>query len=140
MIAPVVPPQAPLQQLIHGTMPTPAVVATRDDDVVYGLSTVGQGGRVVDRRMFARLGWHPGERVRIDRTDGDVLVVSRDPDGPVVVHEGFVRVPYRVRRRAGLFLGDRVLLLGRISRGRLAIHPPTAMQELFAPSLRLLER
>ncbi|MFI9504762.1 hypothetical protein [Nocardia sp. NPDC052566] len=70
-----------------------------------------------------------------------ILVLGPAPDGvAVVTRDEFFRIPYRVRRRVGLFIGDRVLLIGRRSRNRLAIHPPAAMDELFDVTLRLLER
>ncbi|MCX4097943.1 hypothetical protein [Nocardia sp. alder85J] len=109
-------------------------------DVLVGISTVGQAGRVVDRTLMRKLGWAPGTRLRIRIADAGVLVVERDTDGPVIVRgSGCFAIPYRMRRRVNLFVGDRVLLLGRVTRGRLAIHPPAAIDTLFTTSFDLLE-
>ncbi|MCC3311447.1 MULTISPECIES: hypothetical protein [Nocardia] len=141
VIAPVIPPQTPLQQLIEGArFPHPSPVRVPSADVMYGMSTVGEAGRVLDRKVFAGLGWAPGTRLTVRCDDHGVLVASADPEGSVLVREGFVRIPYRQRRRVNLFVGDRVLLLGRQTRQRLAIAPPAAMEELFAAGLALLER
>ncbi|MCX4095769.1 hypothetical protein [Nocardia sp. alder85J] len=65
--------------------------------------------------------------------------MERDPDGPVTVRaSGCFAVPYRIRRRVNLFAGDRVLLLGRVTRDRLAVHPPAAIDTLFTTSFDLL--
>ncbi|MEV2221759.1 hypothetical protein AB0E01_18020 [Nocardia vinacea] len=56
MIAPVIPPQSPLQELIHGALPTTPTVRPADGDVVYGICTVGDGGRILDKLGFAALG------------------------------------------------------------------------------------
>lgn len=141
MIAPIVPPQAPLQELLHGQLTPPVAVRIRSEDVVYGMSTVGDGGRLLDRRLFGLLGWVPGTRldIRCDRR-GVLLVGPTDDGDAIVTRQDFFRVPYRLRRRVNLFIGDRVLLIGRRSRGRLAVHPPVAMDEMFTASLLLLER
>ncbi|GAB2443217.1 hypothetical protein GCM10027262_60640 [Nocardia tengchongensis] len=67
----------------------------------------------------AALAWSAGDRLSL-RVDGAVLVtepiVDAVPDALMVVRTGFVRLPYRWRRRVNLFLGDRVLLLANPSR------------------------
>ena len=50
MIPPLIIPQAPLEELIHGPLPTPRQpVRIADGDIVYDVSTVGEAGRVPDR-------------------------------------------------------------------------------------------
>ncbi|WP_156055775.1 hypothetical protein [Nocardia sp. NRRL WC-3656] len=141
MIAPVIPPQTPLQQLIHGPHPLPPLsVSPPDADLVVGMVTVGEAGRVLDRKVFAALGWQLGDRLSLRCDDHGVLVASGDHEGPILMRDGFIRIPYRQRRCVQLFIGDRVLLLGRRTRERLAIVAPAAMETLFAPGLALLER
>ncbi|WP_280337487.1 hypothetical protein [Nocardia wallacei] len=94
----------------------------------------------MDRALFTRLGWARGDRLAIRCGEHDVLVATRAEDGPVPMRDRFVRVPYRLRRRVSLFLGDRVLLVGRISRGGVVICPPATMERFLADGLRLLER
>ncbi|MFE3989845.1 hypothetical protein ACFXPR_35665 [Nocardia tengchongensis] len=142
MIPLLVPPQGPLQELLHGPMIAPRPPPLRPSDLAY-VSTVGHGGRIVDRQLFAALGWSEGDRLGL-RTEGAVLVVEPATDvasgAVMVVRAGFVRVPYRWRRRVNLFLGDRVLLLANPSRKRLAIYAPTALAEVFGPVLDGLSR
>ncbi|QIS09735.1 AbrB/MazE/SpoVT family DNA-binding domain-containing protein [Nocardia arthritidis] len=105
------------------------------------MSTVGEAGRILDRHLLARLGWVPGTHLDIGCEKHGLLVASPAVDGvAVVTGDEFFRIPFRLRRRVSLFIGDRVLLIGRRSRNRLAIHPPAAMDELLGTSLRLLER
>ncbi|WP_156511207.1 hypothetical protein [Nocardia nova] len=141
MIAPVIPPQTPLQQLIHGAHTLPALPAPAPDaDLVAGMSTLGRGGRIVDRKVFAALGWDTRDRLALRRAEHGILVASADPEGPILMRDGTIHIPLRQRRRVQLVIGDRVLLLGRRTGGRLAIVAPAAMETLFAPGLALLER
>ncbi|WP_083864698.1 hypothetical protein [Nocardia brevicatena] len=138
MIPALIPPQAPLDQLVHGPAPIPPAHHVADGDVVYGVCTVGEAGRILDRHVFTTLGWHPGTRLDIDPTD-DALLVGRLPSGPIrITADGFFRVPFRQRRRVHLFVGDRVLLIGRRSSGRLLLYPPAALNNLLGARLALL--
>ncbi|MEV4233574.1 hypothetical protein AB0J47_00140 [Nocardia sp. NPDC049737] len=140
MIAPVIPPQSPLQELIHGPLPTTPTVRPADGDVVYGICTVGDGGRVLDKLGFAALGWRPGTRLELTRLDAGVLLARPALDGQTTIAAGgYFRIPYRLRRQMSLFVGDRTLLIGHRTRNQLLIHPPAALDQLCAASLRLLE-
>jgi hypothetical protein len=139
MIAPIVPPDGSL----HEPAPDPAAPAAPPavtSGIVYGTCTVGEAGRVMDRAVFGALGWSPGTRLSITVADRGVLLAVPQPGGPVAVRDGFVRIPFRLRRRAGLGIGDRVLLVGAICYEGLAIHAPQAMADVLAPTLRLLEQ
>ncbi|WP_063007158.1 hypothetical protein [Nocardia kruczakiae] len=139
VIAPVIPPQTPLQQLIHGPHSfAPLPVPAPDADLVVGMSTVGRGGRVVDRKVFAALGWEAGDRLMLRCAEHGILVASADPEGPILMRDGTIHIPLRQRRRVQLVIGDRALLLGR--RDRLAIVAPAAIKTVLAPALALLER
>ncbi|WP_157122394.1 hypothetical protein [Nocardia violaceofusca] len=141
MIAPVIPPQTPLQQLIHGPHSlAPLPVPAPDADLVVGMSTVGRGGRVVDRKVFAALGWEAGDRLALRCAEHGILVTSPDPEGPILMRDGTIHIPLRQRRRVQLVIGDRVLLLGRRTGDRLGIVAPAAMETVLAPGLALLER
>ncbi|WP_329408245.1 hypothetical protein OG563_38590 [Nocardia vinacea] len=140
MIAPVIPPQSSLQELIHGPLPESPMVRPADGDVVYGICTVGDGGRVLDKLGFAALDWRPGARLELTRLDAGVLLARPALDGDTVIATGgYFRIPYRLRRQVSLFVGDRTLLIGHRTRKQLLIHPPAALDELCAASLRLLE-
>ncbi|MEV0760431.1 hypothetical protein [Nocardia sp. NPDC050435] len=141
MIEPLIPPQAPWQELLqHGPTSTPRITRHADPDIVYGMCTVGDGGRILARVLLSQLGWSPGLPLLVEPDDG-LLLVRPSADGPTVLGpRRSLRVPFRQRRRVGLSIGDRVLLVGRRSGQRLAIHPPAALDELFTPSLRSLER
>ncbi|MFF0613339.1 hypothetical protein ACFYUD_32205 [Nocardia tengchongensis] len=132
-----------MQELLHGPMIASLPPPLRPSDLTYGLSTVGHWGRIVDRQLFAALGWSDGDRLGL-RTEGAVLVAEPATDvasgALMVVRAGFVRVSYRWRRRVNLFLGDRVLLLANPFRKRLAIYAPTALAEVFGPVLDGLSR
>ncbi|MFX0581069.1 hypothetical protein [Nocardia nepalensis] len=141
MIPPLIPPQAPLEELIHGPLPTPEPpIRVPDADAVYGMSTVGDGGRVSDRHVLGSLGWIPGTRLEAIAVDG-VVVVRPIPGGAVrITSDGYLRIPYRVRRQLCLFVGDRVLLIGHRRHRQLVLHPPAALDERLRASLALMER
>lgn len=140
MIAPVIPPQAPLQELIHGPLPESRTVRPADGDAVYGICTVGDGGRVLDKLGFAVLDWRAGTRLELACLDAGILLARPGVDGHTVIAAGgYFRIPYRLRRRASLFVGDRTLPIGHRARKQLLIHPPATLDGLCAASLRLLE-
>ncbi|MGY4101231.1 hypothetical protein ACW2Q0_16980 [Nocardia sp. R16R-3T] len=139
MITPVIPPQSPLQELIHGPVSTTST-RVANSEVVYGVCTVGEAGRVIDKHAYAVLDWRPGTRLELSCLDAGVLLARPAADGPVLVTAGgFFRIPYRLQRRVSLFIGERALLIGHRTRNQLLIHPPVALDELCAASLRVLE-
>ncbi|UGT69594.1 hypothetical protein LTT66_05215 [Nocardia gipuzkoensis] len=96
----------------------------------------GEAGRVLDKHAFTALGWRPDTRLELACLDSGVLSARPTVDGPVAMTAGgFFRIPYRLRRRVSLFIGDRALLIGHRVSQRLLIHPPAALDELCAPSL-----
>ncbi len=141
VIPPLIPPQGPLEQLIRGPLAAPPDQApVADDDILCGVSTVGESGRVLDRYIFKAIDWRAGTCLRIDPID-NVLIVEAAADGPVrMTADGYFRVPFRQRRRVGLSIGDRVLVTGRRSHGRLLLLPPAALSTLLAARLALLDR
>jgi hypothetical protein len=60
VIAPVIPPQPPLQELVHVPAVTNRVVRPADDDLVYGLCSVGTEAGSPDAITFTALDWRPG--------------------------------------------------------------------------------
>ncbi|PPJ19747.1 hypothetical protein C5E45_16670 [Nocardia nova] len=141
MIPPLIPPQAPLEQLIRGPLPKPVEPQPiRYDDILYGVSTLGEAGRVLDRGVMTALNWMPGTHLHVQPLDGVLLVAPAD-DGPVrVTTGGYFRIPFRQRRRVGLLIGQRVLLMGRRSRKQLLVHPPAAVGRVLSAQLTLLDR
>ncbi|MFD3596438.1 hypothetical protein ACFWU5_27275 [Nocardia sp. NPDC058640] len=139
MIPPLIPPQAPLDELIRGprTQPKPTI-RPRDHDVVYGMSTVGESGRINDRHVLRALNWTLGTRLTIRVHEATMLVIPTH-DGPVqVTADGFFRIPFRRRRETRLLIGDRVLLIGHRRHRQLVVHPPAALDERLHASLALL--
>jgi hypothetical protein len=141
MIAPVIPPQSPLQELVHGPLVTNRAVRPADGDLVYGLCSVGDGGRILDKITFTALDWRPGMRLELICLEATGVLLARPvSEGGIAMTEGgYFRVPYRLRRRVSLSIGQRTLLIGHRTRRALLIHPPAALEELCAASLRLLK-
>ncbi|WP_054812919.1 hypothetical protein [Nocardia arizonensis] len=139
MIAPVIPPQSGLQERVSGPQVTNRVVRPRNGHIQYGLCTVGSGGRIVDRTVFTALGWQPGIRLELTCLDAGALLARPVPHANVTFAEGgYFRVPYRLRRRIRLDIGDRALLIAHRTAHQLLIHPPAAIDELCAASLALV--
>ncbi|WP_280453608.1 hypothetical protein [Nocardia brasiliensis] len=139
MIPALVPPQGQLQELVHGPVPTDQIVRVADGDLVYGVSSVGDGGRIADKHLLSALGCRPSIRLEVAVTETGALLLCPGAAGTVIVtSNGHIRLPYRQRRRVCLFVGDRVLLLGRSSTARLLVYPPAAIGELLAAALPML--
>jgi hypothetical protein len=74
IVPPVIPPQAPLQQLLHGPVAIePWAVRFADGDLAYSMSAVGEAGRIADKHLSVTLGWRPGIRLDIAATDAGLL-------------------------------------------------------------------
>ncbi|WP_067574559.1 hypothetical protein [Nocardia acidivorans] len=69
MIPLLAPLRAPLRELQHGPMTAPPPPPLRPSDLAYGLSTVGHGGRIVDRQLFEALNWSEGDRLSLRPTE-----------------------------------------------------------------------
>lgn len=108
MIPPLIPPQAPLEQLIRGPLPKSAEPEPAPiDDILCGAWALGEAGRVLDRYVMTALNWTPGTHLQIQPLDG-ILFVGPADDGPVqVTADGYFRIPFRQRRRVGLLIGER---------------------------------
>ncbi len=139
MIPLLVPPQGQLHELVHGPVPTDQIVRVADGDLVFGVSSLSDGGRIADKRVLTALGCRPSVRLEVTTTETGAVLVRPSHDGTVVVTgDGYLRIPYRQRRKVCLFIGDRVLLLARCSTQRLLVYPPAALGELLAAGLPLL--
>ncbi|MFI1920368.1 hypothetical protein [Nocardia sp. NPDC020380] len=135
VIPPLVPPPSPLQQLISDPIDPVALLPDRGIEVVYGLAVVADGGRVADKNITAALGWGPGFKIDITPAAHGTLFVRPGSDGGITVsRKGYLRIPYRLRRRVNLFLGDAVLLAAYPERERLAVYSPSALHALLEPS------
>jgi hypothetical protein len=123
VIAPVIPPQSPLQELVHGPLVTNRVVRPADDDLVYGLCCVGDGGRILDKITFTALDWRPGMRLELTCLDAGVLLARPVPEGGIAMTEGgYFRVPYRLR--AETVAAARLLLTHFRTSGTISISRP----------------
>ncbi|WP_328402260.1 hypothetical protein [Nocardia sp. NBC_00403] len=140
MIEPVIPPQTPLQERIHGPLPVRFIPRATDPEIIYGIAVVGDAGRVADRAVLSALDWLPGTRLTVSCSEDRLILVRATTDGSVqVTRAGFFRVPVRKRRRVGLLEGDRVLLVAHCGRKRLLIHPPAVLDGLTSQIRRILE-
>lgn len=133
LIAPLIPPQAPLHELFRTVfhLPPAEQTATRDD-IVYGISAVGAGGRVTAHHMLESLGWIAGTRLDIRSAPEGVLVACpATPGVAVVTNHGYFRIPFRQRRAAEVLIGDRILLVGFPGSQHIRMYPPAALYEIF---------
>ncbi|MEG8179003.1 hypothetical protein GZH49_10715 [Nocardia terpenica] len=134
LIPPIVPPPAPLQQLVHGPLDPLPVRLERSVEVVYGLAIVAEGGRVADLRTVRALDWTTGTALHVKPDDHGVLLVSLAEDTTdttvTIGRNGYLRVPYRLRRRVTLFLGDPVLLAAYPEYRCMAVLAPSALVDL----------
>ena len=88
--------------------PVPAPLAP--EDVVYGIGRIDASGRIADRAVTAGLGWRGGDRLTLT-ADAGIMTARRDPGGMITLPDrGYIAIPAALRRRCGLYPGDRVLL------------------------------
>jgi hypothetical protein len=79
-------------------------------DVVYGFGCIDASGRIADRTVTSALGWRAGDRLTLT-ADAGVVTARRDPGGMVTLPgRAYIAIPGALRRRCGLWPGDRVLL------------------------------
>ncbi|WP_405166618.1 hypothetical protein OG203_16895 [Nocardia sp. NBC_01499] len=133
LVPPAIPPLTPIDELIESLRTTPPPAAAPiERDIVYGMCTVGDAGRIHDKHLLAALGWTVGTRLDIRcRPDGAVLVHSTEYGETHVSANYNFRVPYRQRRIADLNVGDKVLLVAHPADQQLAIYPPPALHAVF---------
>jgi len=105
-----------------------------DRDVVFAMTRLTAGGRLVSKEMLTSLGWPVGERVGFTIRD-QLIVINRDPAGSRAVREpSFVLLPMQVRRACRMQVGDRVLLAALPRRQRLIVHPPSTLAAMTESS------
>ncbi|MFI5898367.1 hypothetical protein ACIA5D_50670 [Actinoplanes sp. NPDC051513] len=108
-------------------LPLMALSEKRAGSAVYGLSTLGAGGRIADGVIMAALGWAPGGRLDI-RVSRGLIAIFRDERGVFrLTGRSFLHLPVAARRWCELSPGDRVLLAAYPEGGLLVVHPPAAL-------------
>ncbi|WP_157110800.1 hypothetical protein [Nocardia anaemiae] len=132
LIAPVIPPQTPLHELIQAIRTTARPVAAPvDPDIVYSMCTIGTAGRIHDRAVLDALHWPTDTRLGIRCAYDAILLAHRTDYGTTHVTQGYFRVPFRQRRQANLDIGDKVLLVAHPQHQQLTIYPPPALHPYF---------
>ncbi|WP_157187496.1 hypothetical protein [Nocardia vinacea] len=140
LIAPVIPPQTALHELIQAIRTAPRQVLTPHDlQIIYSTCIIGAAGRIHDRPVLATLNWPTDTRLAIRCTYDGVLLVRHSDHGTAHVTGGYFRVPFRQRRQANLNIGDKVLLVAQPENQQLAIYPPPMLHALLGNHLRSLE-
>jgi hypothetical protein len=140
LIAPVIPPQTPLHELIEAMRTTPRPVAAPiDSGIVYSMCTVGAAGRIHDRAVLDALDWPTDTRLGIRCGYDGILLAHRTDHSTTHVTGGYFRIPFRQRHQADLNIGDKVLLVAQPQRQQLAIYPPPVLHTFFGNQLRSLE-
>jgi hypothetical protein len=92
------------------------------EDVVYGIGRIDSSGRIADRTVTTALGWRGGDRLTLT-ADAAVVTARRDPGGMVTLPaRAYITIPAALRRRCGLYPGDRVLLAALLHEDTLAAY------------------
>ncbi|MFC6023815.1 hypothetical protein ACFP2T_47645 [Plantactinospora solaniradicis] len=88
-------------------------------------------GRVTARGLVRALRWPPGHRLRVDVTDGTVLITSA-PDGiHVVGTREELPLPAAARHLTGITPGQTVLLVALPAHDLLFVHPSNTITRLL---------
>ena len=101
------------------------------DDVLYGSGRIDASGRVADRAITSVLGWQAGDRLTLTAAAG-VVMARRDPGGMVTMaSKPYLAIPASLRRRCGLWPGDRVLLAVFAGEDTLAAYSFAVVDQAF---------
>lgn len=125
-VAPVIPSAAGSghrrQGRLRAVRPLPLASPPGRPDVVYGFGRIDASGRIADRAIISALGWRGDDRLTLTAAAG-VVIARRDPHGMVTVPtRPCIVIPAALRRRCGLYPGDRVLLAAASQAGMLAAY------------------
>lgn len=113
-------------------MPLPRLDQPVRPTKVCGVSTLDSSGRIADAAVVPTLGWTLGASLDMQVRDG-LVVITPHPDAVFVLsHPWHLRLPAAVRRRCGLRIGDRVLLVADPPAERLVVHSPAAIEAMLA--------
>jgi hypothetical protein len=123
MIGALIPARLPRPRPVPPPLPSlPTVVPSADSDTVaLGIARVDASGRVCARALLQCLGWHPGHRIRIDVTDGTIMVGHAPLSAHVIGARGAIAIPVAARQLCALTNGTPVLLLAYIEHSRLLV-------------------
>lgn len=115
------------------SLPLPSFAPRRTNDVVYGLGSVDDRGRVAEVLCPRAMGWRPGVRLLVEaHADGHLVVCADAAGGATLTRHGHLRLPPAVRRWCGLDAGDRVLLAASPAQARLVVYPPAVLDGLLS--------
>jgi hypothetical protein len=120
--------------LLRRPLPLPKVPELPRRDVVFGLSAMDQGGRIVDKPVIASLGWKAGLEVGFDVREGLIVVTPGAGVRMRALGERCqVNVPARVRQACRIEGRQRVLLAALPREQLLLVHPVALLGHLTAP-------
>ena len=97
----------------------------------YAIGRIDESGAVPAAHILEGLGWQPGDRLTV-RTEHGVVVLRRDPAGPVAVtRRRALVVPAAVRRACGIKTADSVLLAAATEGDTVVVHPPSVLDTMM---------
>jgi hypothetical protein len=127
-------PAGPCARVTPG-LPIPSLPEARPQtDARWVVTTVDRDGRLADRSPVTYVGWSAGQPVQLLAEPGPVILV-RPGDGMPITPRDHLRLPVAVRRRAGIAVGDRVLVVADQRRSEVLV-VPTATVEALLTELR----
>ncbi|MDX2972167.1 hypothetical protein [Kribbella solani] len=142
-VAALVPPVRPAASLVpsvvvaspRGPLPLATLGMRRTSDLVYGLSSIDNRGRVVDSKVMRQLDWPPGLPLAFSHADGRLTVTPDTSPGAGrlrVTTQGHLRIPAPLRHLCALVAGDRVLLAADTARSLVTVFPPATLDRLLS--------
>jgi hypothetical protein len=95
----------------------------RSDIADHSLRPIDTHGHVMDRRLVTLMGWGPGDQLQW-RVGHNLVVLFRHDEGTAAItRNGHLQLPAKLRHAAGAEIGQRILLITPVTRGRLVIVP-----------------
>ncbi|MBF6161729.1 AbrB/MazE/SpoVT family DNA-binding domain-containing protein [Nocardia cyriacigeorgica] len=94
------------------------------------MASLDRRGRVSNADIPRVLGWSPSTSLTI--VERESVIVVRAPGQVRLIHEcGYLYLPSRHRKAAGIRAGHRVLLAADLANRILLVYPPTALDRLL---------
>jgi hypothetical protein len=101
-------------------------------DVVFAMSRLDSGGRIMSSIVLTSLAWPAGERLGFAVRDGLIIIHPQSDGIRAVGTRCLLRLPIPVRRACRLQDGDQLLLAALPARQSLIVHPPVTLMALTA--------
>jgi hypothetical protein len=91
-----------------------------------------RSGRVHERLLLDKLGWHPGRQLDMDTLHGMILIAATPAGQHTVDARGAIAPPAALRHLCGIEHGPPLVLAAAVPEQVMVIHPAATVAHLLA--------